>query len=105
MYDNKYNILNRLHCELYFPSEFSSIWPGNCHIMFSALVSQQPGEKVVNYPVRPVDTTTDFEGTASLQPSQPVRLCCFKFLDHYANLKSYKYSTSMLPLMGLSFSY
>lgn len=42
--------------------------------MFSALVSQQPGEKVVNYPVRPVDTTTDFEGTASLQPSQPVRL-------------------------------
>lgn len=74
-------------------------------VMFSALVSQQPGEKVVNYPVRPVDTTTDFEGTASLQPSQPVRLCCFKFLDHYANLKSHKYSTSMLPLMGLSFSY
>ncbi|EXC33094.1 Cyclin-dependent kinase E-1 [Morus notabilis] len=30
------------------------------------------GEKVVNYPTRPVDTTTDFEGTTSLQPSQPV---------------------------------
>lgn len=40
--------------------------------MFSSLVSPQPGDKVVNYPVRPVDTTTDFEGTASLQPSQPV---------------------------------
>ena len=39
--------------------------------MFSALVPSQ-GEKVVNYPTRPVDTTTDFEGTTSLQPSQPV---------------------------------
>lgn len=39
--------------------------------MISALVPSQ-GEKVVNYPIRPVDTTTDFEGTASLQPSQPV---------------------------------
>ncbi|XP_062148377.1 cyclin-dependent kinase E-1 [Alnus glutinosa] len=29
-------------------------------------------EKVVNYPTRPVDTSTDFEGTTSLQPSQPV---------------------------------
>jgi cyclin-dependent kinase 8/11 len=26
----------------------------------------------VQYPVRPVDTTTDFEGTTSLQPNQPV---------------------------------
>lgn len=40
--------------------------------MFSALVPSQPGEKVVTYPTRPVDTTTDFEGTTSLQPSQPV---------------------------------
>ncbi|GMY12585.1 cyclin-dependent kinase E-1 [Fagus crenata] len=30
------------------------------------------GEKAVNYPTRPVDRTTDFEGTTSLQPSQPV---------------------------------
>ncbi|XP_025884513.1 cyclin-dependent kinase E-1 isoform X2 [Solanum lycopersicum] len=37
-----------------------------------ALVPPQPGEKVVNYPTRPVDTTTDFEGTISLQTSQPV---------------------------------
>ncbi|XP_072962282.1 cyclin-dependent kinase E-1 [Typha angustifolia] len=36
----------------------------------NALVHSQSGEKVVNYPVRPVDTTTDFEGTTSLQPSQ-----------------------------------
>ncbi|KAK9266214.1 hypothetical protein L1049_012417 [Liquidambar formosana] len=38
----------------------------------NALVPCQSGEKVVNYPTRPVDTTTDFEGTTSLQPSQPV---------------------------------
>ncbi|CAK9153439.1 unnamed protein product [Ilex paraguariensis] len=37
----------------------------------NALVPPQPGEKVVNYLTRPVDTTTDFEGTTSLQPSQP----------------------------------
>lgn len=36
----------------------------------NALVS--PTDKVVNYPTRPVDRTTDFEGTTSLQPSQPV---------------------------------
>ncbi|KAK6923699.1 Protein kinase domain [Dillenia turbinata] len=40
--------------------------------MPSALVPSQPGEKVVNYPTRPVDTTTDFEGTTSLQSSQSV---------------------------------
>ncbi|GMP32831.1 hypothetical protein CsSME_00006408 [Camellia sinensis var. sinensis] len=39
----------------------------------NALVPSQPGEKVVNYPTRPVDTTTDFEGTTSLQSSQPGR--------------------------------
>ncbi|TQE06117.1 hypothetical protein C1H46_008313 [Malus baccata] len=39
--------------------------------MISALVPTQ-GEKAVNYPTRPVDTTTDFEGTTSIQPSQPV---------------------------------
>ncbi|XP_039142083.1 cyclin-dependent kinase E-1 [Dioscorea cayenensis subsp. rotundata] len=33
----------------------------------NALVTSQPGEKAVNYPARPVDTTTDFEGTASVQ--------------------------------------
>ncbi|KAL6498072.1 Cyclin-dependent kinase E-1 [Orobanche gracilis] len=38
----------------------------------SALVPPQPGEKVVNYPIRPVDTATDIEGTISLQPSQPL---------------------------------
>lgn len=38
----------------------------------NALVPSQPGEKIVNYPTRPVDTTTDFEGTTSLQSSQPV---------------------------------
>ncbi|BFG30353.1 hypothetical protein CerSpe_166270 [Prunus speciosa] len=37
----------------------------------NALVPTQ-GEKVVNYPIRPVDTATDFEGTTSIQPSQPV---------------------------------
>ncbi|KAF9610226.1 hypothetical protein IFM89_021419 [Coptis chinensis] len=37
----------------------------------NALVPCQPGEKVVNYPARPVDTTTDFEGTTSVQPPQP----------------------------------
>ncbi|XP_042022368.1 cyclin-dependent kinase E-1-like [Salvia splendens] len=38
----------------------------------NALVPPQPGDKVVNYPTRPVDTGTDIEGTISLQPSQPV---------------------------------
>ncbi|GAV68680.1 Pkinase domain-containing protein [Cephalotus follicularis] len=38
----------------------------------NALVPSQPGEKVVNYPTRPVDTNTNFEGTTSLQSSQPV---------------------------------
>ncbi|KAL6551917.1 Cyclin-dependent kinase E-1 [Orobanche gracilis] len=37
-----------------------------------ALVPPQPGEKVINYPIRPVDTATDIEGTISLQPSQPM---------------------------------
>ncbi|KAJ4773502.1 Protein kinase superfamily protein [Rhynchospora pubera] len=37
----------------------------------NALVPTQPGEKIIAYPVRPVDTNTDFEGTATLQPSQP----------------------------------
>ncbi|CAL1386564.1 unnamed protein product [Linum trigynum] len=36
----------------------------------NALVPVQPGEKVINYPTRPVDTNTDFEGTTSLQPPQ-----------------------------------
>lgn len=49
--------------------------------MFSALVPSQTGEKVVNYPTRPVDTTTDFEGTTSLQPSQPV---CAKDLQPFS---------------------
>uniref|UniRef100_A0A0E0MB95 Cyclin-dependent kinase E-1 n=2 Tax=Oryza punctata TaxID=4537 RepID=A0A0E0MB95_ORYPU len=35
-----------------------------------ALLPSQAGEKIVQYPVRPVDTTTDFEGTTSLQPTQ-----------------------------------
>ncbi|XP_054821618.1 cyclin-dependent kinase E-1 isoform X2 [Prosopis cineraria] len=38
----------------------------------NALVPCQLGEKAVNYPTRPVDTTTDFEGTTNLQPPQPV---------------------------------
>ncbi|PIA47441.1 hypothetical protein AQUCO_01400239v1 [Aquilegia coerulea] len=38
----------------------------------NALVPCQPGEKIVNYPARPVDTTTDFEGSTSVQPPQPV---------------------------------
>uniref|UniRef100_A0A0D9XMY8 Cyclin-dependent kinase E-1 n=1 Tax=Leersia perrieri TaxID=77586 RepID=A0A0D9XMY8_9ORYZ len=37
----------------------------------NALLPSQAGEKIVQYPVRPVDTTTDFEGTTSLQPTQP----------------------------------
>lgn len=42
--------------------------------MLSALVPSPLVEKAVNYPARPVDTTTDFEGTTSVQPSQQV-LC------------------------------
>lgn len=38
--------------------------------VLSALVPSQPGEKAVHYPARPVDTTTDFEGTTSVQPQQ-----------------------------------
>lgn len=38
----------------------------------NALVPSQPMEKIVNYPVRPVDTTTDFEGSTSVQSSQQV---------------------------------
>ncbi|TYH55166.1 hypothetical protein ES332_D09G219100v1 [Gossypium tomentosum] len=39
----------------------------------NALVPSQPGEKIVNYPTRPVDQNTDFEGTTSIQqPPQPV---------------------------------
>ena len=38
----------------------------------NALVPSQPGEKVINYTTRPVDTNIDFEGTTSLQPPQPV---------------------------------
>ena len=38
----------------------------------NALVPSQPGEKIVNYPTRPVDQNTDFEGTTSIQPAQPV---------------------------------
>ncbi|RYR44692.1 hypothetical protein Ahy_A08g040984 isoform A [Arachis hypogaea] len=37
----------------------------------NALVPCQPGETFVNYPTRPVDTTTDFEGTTNMQPPQP----------------------------------
>ncbi|KAL8159163.1 hypothetical protein V2J09_000700 [Rumex salicifolius] len=37
----------------------------------NTLASSRPEDKVVNYPIRPVDTTTDFEGTASMNP-QPV---------------------------------
>ncbi|XP_047094032.1 cyclin-dependent kinase E-1 [Lolium rigidum] len=37
----------------------------------NALIPSQPGEKIVAYPIRPVDTSTDFEGTTSLQPTQP----------------------------------
>ena len=38
----------------------------------NALVPSQPGEKVINYPTRPVDMNTYFEGTTSLQPPHPV---------------------------------
>ncbi|KAJ6691187.1 CELL DIVISION PROTEIN KINASE [Salix koriyanagi] len=38
----------------------------------NALVPSQPGQKVINYPTRPGDTNTNFEGTTSLQPPQPV---------------------------------
>ncbi|KAG0460822.1 hypothetical protein HPP92_021119 [Vanilla planifolia] len=39
----------------------------------NALVTTQPGEKIINYPARPVDTSTDFEGTTSIHP-QPEML-------------------------------
>lgn len=36
----------------------------------------------MNYPTRPVDTSTDFEGTTSLQPSQPVYMCmCVSYVS------------------------
>ncbi|KAH9292107.1 hypothetical protein KI387_042693 [Taxus chinensis] len=38
--------------------------------MLSALVPSQPGEKVISYPARPVDTSTDFDGTNTAQTSQ-----------------------------------
>ncbi|KAH9311397.1 hypothetical protein KI387_026432 [Taxus chinensis] len=36
----------------------------------NALVPSQPGEKVISYPARPVDTSTDFDGTNTAQTSQ-----------------------------------
>ncbi|XP_029125272.1 cyclin-dependent kinase E-1 isoform X1 [Cajanus cajan] len=38
----------------------------------NALVPCQLGEKIVNYPTRPVDTTTDLEGTTNMPPSQTI---------------------------------
>ncbi|CAJ1937747.1 unnamed protein product [Sphenostylis stenocarpa] len=38
----------------------------------NALVPCQLGEKIVNYPTRPVDNTTDLEGTTNLPSSQAV---------------------------------
>ncbi|KAL9271045.1 Cyclin-dependent kinase E-1-like protein [Drosera capensis] len=38
----------------------------------NTFVPSRPEEKVVNYPIRPVDTNTDFEGTTNIQPPQPV---------------------------------
>ncbi|KAF2536963.1 hypothetical protein F2Q70_00000551 [Brassica cretica] len=38
----------------------------------NAFVASQPMEKNVNYPTRPVDTNTDFEGTTSINPPQGV---------------------------------
>jgi len=38
----------------------------------NAFVASQPMEKNVNYPTRPVDTNTDFEGTTSINPPQAV---------------------------------
>lgn len=38
----------------------------------NAFVATQPMEKNVNYPIRPVDTNTDFEGTTSINPPQAV---------------------------------
>ncbi|MQM15946.1 hypothetical protein Taro_048898 [Colocasia esculenta] len=40
--------------------------------VFSALVPSQPGEKVLSYPARPVDHTTDLEGSTNVQASQQV---------------------------------
>ncbi|KAJ8441216.1 hypothetical protein Cgig2_024945 [Carnegiea gigantea] len=40
---------------------------------FSAFVPSRPEDKAVNYPTRPVDSTTDFEGTTNMQPPQPVQ--------------------------------
>ncbi|KAG5019477.1 hypothetical protein GLYMA_06G157900v4 [Glycine max] len=50
--------------------------------MLSALVPCQPGETFVNYPTCPVDTTTDFEGAANMQPSQTTSLfyCSQRFI-------------------------
>lgn len=39
-----------------------------------ALVPSQPGEKLVNYPTRPVDASTDFEGTTNIHPHHQVKL-------------------------------
>ncbi|KAL2941902.1 Cyclin-dependent kinase E-1 [Bienertia sinuspersici] len=36
----------------------------------NAFIPSRPEEKVVNYPARPVDSNTHFEGTATIQPPQ-----------------------------------
>ena len=67
--------------------------------MLSALVPSQPGDKVVNYPTRPVDTTTDFEGTTSLQSPQPVCANDLELANCNTSLKIHEVEISFhLPL-------
>ncbi|KAL5982604.1 protein kinase superfamily [Asimina triloba] len=51
-------------------SAILSLFDGvNVALLLSALVL--PGERPINYPARPVDVNTDFEGSTSVQQSQP----------------------------------
>lgn len=59
--------------ETYISPYFLQFDEVNVASMLSALVPSQLGEKAVSYPIRPVDTTTDFEGSTSVQGSQSVR--------------------------------
>ncbi|KAG5031804.1 hypothetical protein JHK85_015786 [Glycine max] len=68
--------------------------------MLSALVPCQPGETFVNYPTCPVDTTTDFEGAANMQPSQTSKVYCIEHRKLDAIIMKSTAGTLMEPLEG-----
>ncbi|KAK8963241.1 Cyclin-dependent kinase E-1 [Platanthera guangdongensis] len=66
----------------------------------NALVPTQPGEKIINYPARPVDTTTDFEGTTSIQSSQSVPSLVMGNVPAAAGMPTRAVPRSM-PMVGM----